>query len=305
LESIDVPVFDQFPKASFNDQAFPVSSIEVIGGLRDHVHEYSHSDGGDPEKLGRRLYTYSFTALFHATFPKYPLLYPLTLNNLIPLFDSGQTKALVIPTIGTVQAYCTSWRRKATGAARSGETLELEFREDASNAFLLPSLLNLSFTSLAVLGRRLNAAEIAAISANASLLPQMGIFDRIQNAINDFLAIGDTAGAYAMVAQAKCQSIQDLCAQADRLAAMKDPANFALFDALHATWDAAAQTGQNLLSKTNPLRPFTVPAAMSVSAISQTIYGDTSHIVELLSLNPIEDAFNVRAGVKLNYYPAS
>ena len=84
-----MPLFDNLERASFAGYAFPVSDVEVTGGLRDHVHEYPHSPGGAPEKLGRKLYEFSFTSPMLAGFPRYPKLWPETAASLRIVFEGG------------------------------------------------------------------------------------------------------------------------------------------------------------------------------------------------------------------------
>src|SRR5262249_28189814 len=132
-----MPVFDQLQRASFDGVPFPVESVDVTSDLRHHVHEYPHTAGGDPEKLGRSLYRIQMLGNFQATFRAYPKLWPEALTKLRKTFEAEKTADLVIPTIGTIKAFITKWRQRSTAKIRSGEKVEIEFLEDQASAFLV------------------------------------------------------------------------------------------------------------------------------------------------------------------------
>ncbi len=102
--------FDALLRASFLDYPFPVQDIDVKGGLRDHVHEYPHAPGGAPEKLGRKLYEFTFTCPFLTGLRGYPKLWPETLATLRIFFEGQNTGDLVVPTIGTINTFGGSFQ---------------------------------------------------------------------------------------------------------------------------------------------------------------------------------------------------
>lgn len=295
------PVFDQLPRFSFGGIVFPVLGYDVKGGIRDHIHEYPHAAGGAPEKMGRRLYFVNAHATFQTTFDKYPGLWPSSLAKLIQFFESQQTLPLVIPTKGTIQAYCRNWTSAVEAKIRSGERVDLEFVEDQSQANLISSLVNVSTKNITNALANYNAAMIL---ADFSSLPSTSPFDAIANAANAFLAIGDMTTAASNLVSAKLTALVDLIKQVDQADFIKDPKNFPLMTTLHDLWDAAQTQAQNVNRKaTTPLTYF-VPSPMAMSAISATIYGDTSRQLELMQMNAVEDVLRVPAGTPIRYLPA-
>src|SRR5438105_4964362 len=132
--------FDTLQRASFGGAEFPVESVSIVGGLRDHIHEYPHSQGGAPEKMGRKLYTIRMKAVFQTKFKLYPGLYPNTLNFLRKMFEEQSSADLVVPTIGTMTAYCRNWTQEMEWRIRNGEKADFEFVEDLAQDFLVTDL---------------------------------------------------------------------------------------------------------------------------------------------------------------------
>jgi prophage DNA circulation protein len=296
------PVFDQLPKFSFGGIVFPVEGYDVAGGIRDHIHEYPHAAGGAPEKLGRRLYTVKVRASFQATFDKYPGLWPTSLAKLIQFFEAQKTLPLVIPTKGTIQAYCRNWSSAVEAKVRSGERVDLEFVEDQSQANLISALVNVSTKNITTTLANYNAAKIL---ADFSTLPSTSIFDAISNAANAFLAIGDMTQAATNLVSAKLTALVDLIKQVDQADFVKDPKNYPLITALHDLWDAAQTQAANINRKAIEPAVWVVSAPMAMSAIASALYGDTSRQTELMQLNAVEDVLRVPAGTAIRYYPAA
>lgn len=297
--------FDTLQRASFADLPFPVREIEVIGGLRDHVHEYPHSPGGAPEKLGRKLYEFHFVAPFLNTFKAYPDLWPDTLAALRLVFESGQTDDLVVPTIGTIKAYCISWRERTDlPSNRSGVIVDLTFREDQADLFLIESLITVYAANLGGTSAALLAAMQADLAFQAALSPsQVGLFQSIQNVANSITAVADQANAYANIVQAKAQAVTSLCAVADAtVLPLNNPAHFRVLEAMMGVWAQAGRLERDALRLARPLIPYTTPVAMSVSQIATAIYGDTGQAAKLLQINSWENPFRVPAGTSIKAY---
>lgn len=115
-------------------------SVQVAGQMRDGVHEFPHTPGGDPELLGRRLYVIRMISSFQTTFRKYPDLWPNGLANLFRMFEAGEVKDLVVPTLGTIKAYCVDWNKTAEARVLSGESAEFTFRENMGDLLLKASI---------------------------------------------------------------------------------------------------------------------------------------------------------------------
>lgn len=314
-------VFDTLQRAAFAGFEFGVSRLEVIGGLRDHVHEYPHSPGGAPEKLGRKLYEFHYTIPLYQGQKRYPLAFPETMQSLLIVFEGGKTFDLVVPILGTISAYCTSWRVVADPkAARNGVMLEVTFREDQSDLFLVTELVAKTASSLsssladynealAEQRSRLTDAETLIDQPDALMLAVIPpgdnvMFDRIGLGAAGLLGEISAAVAYGAAVAGLAAAVVRLCQTADATASsLDDPTRYPLLYALQAIWSQAALIANDALQTQIQVVEYTVPApGQPVSLISTAIYGDSSHAVELMQTNPIEDPFLVPGGTVVKAY---
>lgn len=295
-------IWDTFPKATFMGIPFPIESSSIDGGMRDHVHEYPHTPGGAPEKLGRRLYTFKCLANFDTNFEAYPGLYPNDLGTLIAAFESGTTGDLRFPQMRTtVPCYALNWNRQMTAKIRSGEKIDLTFREDASADFLFADLVS----------DGTDAIEYAATSIPASITglnlstPTLSLFDSLTTAVNFLLSFKDQAILYDARLGAAVAQVQNLCGQIDGQNDMQTVASYQAVENLHEVWAAAQKMSQDLLATGVPLLTYINPTTQGVNGIAIQLYGDTSRVGDLLSLNPFTNNAQVKAGTPVLYYPAS
>lgn len=296
--------FDKLQGWSFGGIRFPAGRWSIKGGIRDHVHEYWKTDGGDPEKGGRKLYEFTVLGNFQDRFKRFPDLYPNQLDKLIRLFELSRTEDLVVPFRGTIRAYAIDWTENAEAKIRSGEMVEIKFREDSTQPFTI-ELTDTSSKSIAT-----GASSLTAVLDQQSLnLPQTDtdLFSQINALANSIIAISDTSALYGQLVAAKVLQLTSLLDAADRLTSMQGADAQPIVDALHELWAAAVAFGKDVQGKRVLLQRWVVVATMSVSQVSQAIYGDTSRADELMSLNTgtIRDPFRVLAGTSLVYYPTS
>lgn len=288
--------FEQLQRASFVSYPFPVESYEVRGGLRDHVHEYPHSPGGAPEKLGRKLYEFSMVGIFDSRIQSYPAkLFPDTLATLRIFFEGQGTYDLVVPTIGTIQAYCTEWVERASSKRLSGVTVDLKFREDASNLFLVDKLVQVSVATLPQM--------IGVLIPQLDKIVKPNFLDQLKNFGDQISAVGDQVELQANVLAGKAEGLASCCQQIDsQLGTLSGKIVTLARETLHDVWDSAWKLARDAVRKFSPTIIYTVPTPMSVSDVSAAIYGDTTHSVDILNMNPIEDAFHINPGTKLLVY---
>lgn len=290
--------FDNLQIAQFEDIKFPVSKITVSGGLRDHVHEYPHSPGGAPEKLGRRLYTVKMHIPAMQGFKAYPNLWPEGLDQLRQVFEEERTENLVIPTLGTIKAYALNWNEETDYSNRSGVSVDLEFREDQSSAYLLTQMIDIDQSDV--------AGALAALTGTLDGGNLGDFFSSIKDAANSLLAVKDQAELYANVIEAKAAGLSQLCQQADELLhPLDNPANFRVLSALHDLWRASNKLSVDALKLTIPTQPFVTAGLMSVADISTLLYGDTSHAVDIMRGNALPDPLSIQPGTLIKYYPAT
>ncbi len=285
---------------SFDGISFPYVEITIDGEMRDHVHEYPHSPGGAPEKLGRKLYVFNVTSKFHGDFvPKqYADLWPGNLNKLMALFDAGETKDLVLPQIGTpIRAYCTNWQRTLRSSVTSGEAVTLKFREDQERLRLIES-------AIAQKSRGITNAKLAAESEIRKLPgSKQNLFDRVMRACSDVLAYKDQFDLYNNLLEAKCGAainmLRELFATADFIG---DPANFTLCDSLHQLLSEVRRVRDDQQSIGISTSLYNVRHLSTLSEVSVQIYGTTARSAELLSLNSINDPLSIPQGTAIRYY---
>lgn len=292
--------FDQLPRAAFDTITFPVRKVTVRGGIRQHDHEFPKAPGAAPEKLGRKLYTISMSAVFYNNLlpPWDEGLWPGSLSELFDRFEEQLTSDLVIPTVGTIRAFCTNWTKEMDVKARSGETAELEFKEDQASDYLLEGIINVRAQSLLSQGQ--------AIATAASLARVPGPFAALVAQINELTAILDRAELNTGLAQAKVAGVLGSFARLDaQVGALSDPGNYMLLEVFLDAWSQTQTIQGDLLRQSVPLLDYTVPRLMSVTDVSRAIYGDASRATDILGLNPIEDAFAIRPGTVVRAYSPS
>lgn len=297
-----MPSFLELQRASFEGIEFPVYAVTVTGGIRDHVHEYPHANGGSPEKMGRRLYDIKMDGTFQDTFRGYPHLWPVGLQKLRRHFEDQTTGDLVIPTIGKIQAYCRQWVTQQVKGMLSGELAQLEFREDQGLDNLVKSDITTNTIRLRSEAPKFTAA-LKALEKQFQSEKDMSIFDAVSNAINGVLAIQDQLDSAGSLFAAKMASLSSLVQQATHTATANDYANYPLISSLNIIGEAAISASTDVTQERRQIANFyIVPNTMPMSNISVSIYGDTQHTTDLMLLNDVDDVFAVRAGTSIKYY---
>jgi len=295
--------FDQLQAASFAGYIFPWSRIRVSCSLRDHVHIYPHAPGGQPEKLGRNLYEFHFTCPFHQNLIVWERKnnntppWPETLASLRIIFEGGKSFDLVIPTIGTVTAYCTKWDEDADARHRSGVAAEFSFREDGSELFLVTELIA-ARTAATYAARQSyqQAVYTAGLSGTDSS------FDKLTKAVQELEAVKSRAEEEAYIVSAKAESVVALCETVAALPVLGDPPYFFVLDSVRELQYSALQLQLDAGKGSKPIVTYTVPLLMPVSLVSKRLYGDTSHALEIMRLNAIPDPLAILPGTVLRVY---
>lgn len=293
---------DALPFFSFGRVRVPVVEYEVIGGIRDHVHEYSHQDGGDPEKLGRKLYVIRATINAQATFALYPDLFPNGINKLMQRWELGQSDDLLVPDLTTpIVAYAFGWTRKFSAKVRSGISCVVEFREDSTN---LPLPITVSAPSPKSMAS--TASNAAAIAADKELsATDQSLIGSLTNLVNSIQAIQDTVYLAGNQVLLECQQLVSLCQQVDQLSSLQNASNTDLMRAVHDLWSQAQAYAADVQQNNAPLMKWIVPSQMTIGGASVGIFGDSTHVSDLLALNTgsFNDPNQIPAGTVLVYYP--
>jgi prophage DNA circulation protein len=297
-------IFDTFPQSTFNGVAFPTESSRIEGGMRDHVHEYPHSPGGSPEKLGRKLYTFHVSAKFDTNFDNYPGLYPVNLDALLGFFEQGVTGDLRLSQMpSAVPSYAFQWTREQSAKCRSGEKVDIVFREDQSTLFLFADVVNASANGMAQASNSV-AQELASIQAQIALTrSDQALFSGLAGSVGAILALQDQANLFDTRLNDQIASIQNTCSSLDVSPALQVAIAWPLVNAMHDLWFAAVQLGQKQQSNGVLLQTYVVPATTDIGQIANAIYKDTSRVSDLLTLNPVVDPMSIRAGTRIEYFP--
>jgi prophage DNA circulation protein len=291
-------------RMSFGGIAFPTTEVSIQGGQRSHIHEYPHTDGGDLEKMGRKLYMIRVSAWFHEltgiAAQNYPDLWPSGLRQLRALLESGETKDLVVPTIGTIRAFPTSWTQKFVAAsALDGEKVDLEFCEDQEGAF---GDVEAEFAAASVSTALDQLNEAAALMEFRGIARIPNIFEQINDAVGSFVALKDQAQAQSTLISDKIESIKSLCQQVESVVDFAGTApTVGVETAVRNLWNAANDVAQNLVAPATKTLVFLVPSKMTVQEVSQRLYGKTDRVADLLKLNAFPNAFAIPAGTQVLY----
>lgn len=303
-------VLSTLPNWQIGTIAFPVTKWLISSELRHHVHEYPHADGGALEKLGTKLVHAHVTCPFHDSFDNWPNLFPGTpttgLAGLQAMHDAKSTEDLIIPTVGKIQAVIIKLTRSGSARVRSGEEVEIEFLQDTSSTALPVLVAVSSAADISQKAATLQSLYDAAVAINAFDQNQaaevQGLFDALKNAVNGLNAIKDTVDLYGNIVASKISMVAGLCSQLDNTLTFNQPSFNAIVDATHDLQAATIKLAMDLQSRAQQVLSYVLPVSMGIAQISQNLYGDTTHQVELLNLNALPDAFNVRAGTLINYY---
>lgn len=291
-----------FAKASFDGIEFAYIDVRVNGATRTAIHEFPHTPGGEIEKMGRKPYTVAFQCTFHRI-PKseldrqYPDLYPTRLRQLRERFEKEITAELVVPTIGTIKATCTSWVQSFNASVPTGEQVTIEFIEDQDSVSAFDD--QSSDYAAARMDQNNDALLAAAALADFKKGTTQSIFQDINDAVTAVqgaLALGD---AYNQMVVGKINGVINLCAYADgQLEEMQHPENHLVLEALKELWLSTKQLGENILQKRATLLHWNTPKPMNLNQIASTLH---TTVEDLLQLNSFEDSLAIPAGTVIVY----
>lgn len=293
--------FDSVQQASWAGFVFPVRQISILGKARLHQHKYAHQDGANLEPLGRDPYIIRMRMVFDEGDEFYPGMYPDRLNDLRFIAESGTSSKLVVPNVGTINAFCPTWAQTwDVMVARSGEHADYEWIEDQSAQ--LKQVFFTGISSTATMTQK--TTDLAKFKdTGTSLGVDPSLFDKVINAAYDVVAIRDRADLTATMAADKIASLSNWLGALDD--ALTSPIGYQIIDACRALWQTLFDFESNVQNLIAPPSTWTVPGLMTIADVSRNIYGDTEHQVDLLTWNAVDDAFAIPAGTLIKYSPLS
>lgn len=285
----------QLKQASFAGIAFPYTDCRVSIQARHHAHVYIHTDGGELEKLGLALRKFSFTIPAHDSLqPPFRNFYSIVFPRLWSAWQSLVTSALVVPSIGTVQAMATDATRSIKQAT-SGEPVEVSFLEDSKTLATFAAV----FTpSVATLPQQVRAVVRAAPPA----VPK-SLLDRLLAAVDSVMALAAQGDTFARQWTAKITSVINLCDVLYHQPSLALPSSVAAVGVLLDLHLTAIRMREEAQHRSRPVLtwPARTATRMSAGQIAAWIYGDTGRVMELLALNDW-DPLNVPAGSTVRYF---
>lgn len=297
------PVLKDLPKASFDKIEFPFTSRNATLEARTHVHEYPKMAGGAVEKLGRKLWSFSFEVPFHTTFQGYPDLYPGRLDALTERCAKLDTATLLVPEIGEIRCILTRLERKRQGRILSGENATLTFLEDDLEPFRRTTA-PASADSFRELGKRIQDLTGFQVNAEPEFAKDTDIHGNFVSLFSllDSINPNNLATIYGLQARGLLRQVQHLCRATHEL--LKGFAFVELRGQLRGLWQAAFRLEKDLdRDQGNPIRTYVAPSALSVGQLAQRLYGTASRGGEILALNrQIRDPYLVPAGTRLTVY---
>lgn len=288
----------QLKQLSFEGIDFPYKEITLSGEMRFHTHEYPHSPGGLPEKLGRRLYDVDITTIFHGDLlPKrYANLWPDNLAQLVTLFEQGKTGDLFLPQIGApIRAFCTNWKRVLSSTRTSGEAVTLKFLEDSERLKLAENTLSIAKG----LSNTMQALQLE----TENIKPRITLLDKILSLVNEALAIKDQWDLYGQLLEAKLLSIISMIQQVlDTNEQLMSVDYWLARDLLSELWAQTLSLTEDMQQRGELTRTWNVRSTGTLSQVAVEIYGSSQKASELMALNAINDPFVIAAGTALKYY---
>lgn len=294
--------FDGLKPFAFGGIEFPYKSYRIQGGIRKHEFNYPHEDGGDTEKLGRKLYEIHVSSNFTAgLIKKYPNLWA-DLKRLRAIFAKQDTDTINIPHIGEMLAFADSWTESVNARDRSTIDVEMTFTEELNETFTASRIASSSSGSL--MRDKLDTFN-AEVLRQQLLLERnsLNIFSAINSVCSSVLGIKDQVDLYGSLVVSKIDSAVAIIKDADQqVKELNNPDFWPLIDSLHDLWSSSIQLQKDVLSENVPLKTFTVPLRMTVAQASSAIFGESSKAVDLMTLNPIDDPLSIPAGFVLAYY---
>lgn len=306
-------IIEKAQPASFAGIKLLVDRIDVAWSHRFHFHEYPHRASAALEKLGRKPYEFRVSAVFDEGAKAFPNLYPVSLNALRQVFEEERSAELSLPTFGTINAFLVTNGQQWTANSLSGERCDLVFVEDASDVFTLEAQVELSEKAMEE-----NLEAIFAFSERT--YPPLGefgelgdltgifeeppdLFDSLDGAVRDLLAIRDQAELAGQLVEAKCLKVVNYCAEIERTVdAFKKPSGVGALEALKEIWATALKIANDVQGKDSPIVTFVVPVTMSVQEISTRVFGTSQRGFDVMQLNAIDDPMAVPAGTRIRYY---
>jgi hypothetical protein len=289
---------DRFERWRFEGIQLAIESASVRIGIRTHEHIYPHTPGASTEKMGRDLYQVDVSGRFDTNLPSAQYPNPLlAAGGLRMLCEEETTGDLVIPWIGTVQAYCKELTLSEKNTIRSGLSFSAKFIEDMDFEFPIQNFIQVNQKPMGDAKAQFDQWEY-----------QADIFSQISEGVGFVLGIKDQFQLYGALVQSKIDYLEGLFREADATAKeLSDPKNLLGLDAFVALWDSIRTFGNDIAAKGITFSYWVVPIEMTIQQVANALKVLSPGITpgDLLGLNPINDTLAIPAGTRIRYYAAA
>lgn len=305
--------FDGVQRCRFGVFYFPIRDLSISSSQRHHMHEYPHTPGGQLEKLGRRPYQIRIEPVFDESITLYDRgargnamrLYPDVLNNLQKMYEYEVSATLIIPALGGMECFMSSFERKFSAGLLSGEQVHMEFVEDMTEAFVTANIFRSSNVLLPEQAKDLFDAAKALQDYALAKPEEKDLFTQIGDLADDIFSVIDQGELFANQAAGKLQQFSQIVQRADqKLSMLQNPENWQVTEALKDLWSSGQNLLESVTKEDSAPRFYTVPRTMTIQDAAQAIYGTTEKSFDLLQLNTIEDTLAIPAGKQLRYIAA-
>jgi hypothetical protein len=292
----------------FNNIPLAVEAASVKIGIRTHQHIYPHAPGAAIEKMGRKLYEIDVSGRFDSR-----LLgrYQNSMRDSIAMagfVEDEITGPLVIPWAGTVKCLCEEYSRDEKNTLRSGLMFHAKFTEDSNEGFPILAFIKTKQAPIGTALTNFNKAfgipsVIDRATAQDFHLPtyKRDIFSIIAETAAFIFGIKDQFELYSALIRAKLDYLEGLFRELDATAQWIF-SDIIKGEAFMRMWQAIRSFGDDIAAKGLSFSYYVVPQLMSIQEVAIAIYRDSSKSIDLMGLNPLDDALQIPAGTSIRYY---
>jgi hypothetical protein len=317
-----VAILPTFDAAMFGGLTFPYKERNLESSFRAPIHEFPGLHGGTVEKLGRRIWTVRFQAIFDTEVGRLRgyddqngmRLYPDVLDQFESFYAQGLSFPLRVPPRPFFRATITEFSRRLSANSLSGEDASITFTEDVipfaeEDPTLGPSVIEprLAFLRLETerLKAELVAAEPEAIGFRLGARPtanDINLLEKVIGLADDLMGLFDKAELAQAFLAAKAEAVAQTMGRLEsRIRLVQNPEAWPITNAIHNLRSSVFSMAE-ALRVTQQIREHVVATTSDLPGVSLQIFGTTQRGADLLDLNDIPDPFVIPAGTKLRYF---
>ncbi len=281
---------NQLESASFGGIEFDVASVSDDIERRVVEHEYAYRDGADLEDTGRAARPTSFQAIFHGEG------YLTRLTEFQRLVDTGETRTLRHPLLGTWQAKALRMSVQHEHARRDAATVELQFKEDGTST-LVPLVESISDASqnlddgLADLDTAHDEFDDGPVAAVTDFETDATAYmSDLEESTDTRETRFDTLQAYGKAAVDALDDLGD------------DVASVPLIRSIRKIQHAARAAREAYDAAQPSVVEHDIAADASLTAVASALYGDPDRVADLLRLNQVRNPFLMPSGTRIKVH---